>query len=372
MADDYVALPFVADQAQIADDAITRLQARWSDWTPNDADLESIFIEELAPMAADLATLAAAMPPEALQVAGADLFQIPALAATSAQTTVTLTAQDTAGYTVYAGAQIEIDGYAFDIVSDVVIAPGGATAAAVPVVADVAGSDANGLTGALTASISVPIYITAIVVDADTAGGTDDEDPNTYLSRLSRALRLRSKTLVTTTDYEIEATEQAGVGRAHATATVSTKTMVVTVTDALGAACTSGVKTALQADFNFYTLSNWTVLVADSTYHAVAITYVCKAYPGYDTTDLQARINAALTGALGPAEYSQLFGGPGANQWWNAPTIRANQLIALIGNIQGVDYVTSVQINALSLGADYTMSGTVPLPTAGTMIGTVT
>jgi Baseplate J-like protein len=366
---DYVDLPFVTDPSQIADDAIAALQARWDGWIPNDADMESITIEALSPMAANLAALAAMMPPAALRQAGA-LFGVFPLDATPAQTTVTLTAQDNAGYTAYADQQIDIDGTAFALVSDAVIAPGATSVAGVPVIATVPGSAANGLTGLLTASISLPIQIVTITVESPTSGGADAEDDPTFLSRFSRALRLRAKTLVTPTDYELEATEQAGIGRAHASANVTTKTMTVTIADSNGLAVPAPVKAALAADYDTYRCSNWTVAVADATYTAVSVTWAATAYPGYDQTALAARINALLQSVLSPPGYGALWGGSSAGSWWNEPTIKINKLIALVGNVEGVDDVTSILINGAA--ADFTMSGTVALPSgAGVMSGTV-
>ena len=46
-----------------------------------------------------------------------------------------------------------------------------------------------------------------------------------------------------------------------------------------------------------------------------------------------------------------------------------NKMIALIGNVEGVDTCTSVLINGVA--ASLTMTGTIPLPTPGTFTGVV-
>jgi Baseplate J-like protein len=366
---DYVDLQVVTDANQLADDAIAYLQTIWPDWEPNEGDQESIMVEALAPMAANAANVASQMPPEALYALGTNLYNLPPYLATAAVTTVTFTAQDNAGYDIPAGSEINIDGYAFATSADVSI-PGSAPAVTgVQVVCETAGADANGLTGVVTAPISTPIQITGITVEAATADGADDEDPNAYLSRFSRAVRLRAKTLVTPTDYEIEATEQPNIGRAHADVNATTKTMTVTVTALDGTAAASADKTALLADLSTYRCSNWTVAVANPTYTAVSVTWAATALPGYDHTDLQSRINSQLAGVLSPTGYGQLWGGSTGSDWWNEPTIAINQIIALIGGVQGVQVCTSVHLNGST--SDLVMSGTVPLPTPGTISGTV-
>jgi Baseplate J-like protein len=367
---DYVNLPFVTDPNALGDAAIVSLQATWPDWEPGDSDMESILIEALAPMAANVAAIAAQMPPAALQTAGTVLWGLPPNPALPAQTTMTFTARDSAGYTIAAGQQVSIDGWAFALASDVNIGAGETSVTGQLVIASTPGAGGNDLRGIVVEPYSLGLAITGYVVEAPTAGGADAEDPLAYLSRLSRAQRLRARTLVTPVDYEIEACEQPGIGRAHASPNVTTKTMTVTVADPNGLAVLPAIKTALAADFAVYVCANWTVALADPTYTKVSVTWAATAYPGYDATALAAQINGTLANVLSPAGYGALWGGASAGSWWNQPTIAVNRLIAIIGGVEGVMVCTSVLINGAAV--DLAMAGAVPLPTAGAMTGVVT
>ena len=308
---DFVDVPFTVDPTTLALNAVLALQAAWADtdWIGNEGDQEVILIEAVAPMAANVAAVAAQMPAAALGQAGASLWNLPPYPAVPAQTTVTLTAKDTAGYTVPAGNQLSIDGFAFQLIADAVIPSGVNLLAGVGVVASVAGAASSGLAGLVVQNVSMPIDIVSATVDAPTADGADAETWPVYLARLSRAQRLRAKTLVTPTDYELEAINWPGIGRAYASPNVATKVMTVTVTDDQGDVVASGVKAALLADLTLYACANWTIVLADPTYTEVSVTWAATAFPGYDHTDLASRINVMLASMLTPVSYGLLWGG---------------------------------------------------------------
>jgi hypothetical protein len=373
---DFVALDFNVDAGQLADDAIEALRGTWSDWEPNDGDLEVIQIEELAPMAAAVAEVAANMPAAALRAFAQKCLGMTYEAGVSASTTVSLTFVDNAGYTVLAGSQLEIDGFAFQINSDAVIAAGSTTLTGVPVSAVDPGSDANALTGALTSSLTVPPFVISIAVESPTAGGTDEEGDDAFTARISRDLQLRAKSLVTTRDFELEALDQQGIGRAHAVGDTA-RAVTVTITDSNGETVATGIKTALQADYNLYRLVNTTFTIVDPSYCIVNVTWVVTAQPGIDPADLLSRINVMLAATLTPAVWGVPPLGNPTTGWVNDTVVRVNVLIGLISDIQGVQYVESVTLSSPTSGAtvggsgDLTMPGTVPLPRNGTFAGTV-
>ena len=59
---DYVELTFTTDEQTLADNAVANLQTTWTDWMPNDADVDLVLIETLAPYATAAVQHASWMP----------------------------------------------------------------------------------------------------------------------------------------------------------------------------------------------------------------------------------------------------------------------------------------------------------------------
>ena len=365
-------MDLTTDALTLADNAVAALQAKWPGWQPNDGDLEVVQIEALAPMAQNAAETAALAPPAIFRKFGTDLYGVPYQAGSASSTTTTwsIVANPT-GRTIPAGAQINIDGTAFAVFADQVLAAGVLSVSGVIVVATQTGSAANGLAGASVSLISALDWVSGVTVATATAGGSDEEFDDAYDDRLARELQLRAKTLVTSRDFEIIALSQPGVGRATASNNGS-RAVSVTIADAFGEVVPTPTKTALIAIYATYRQVNTVVTVSDPTYTTVNVVYTVKAYPGFDPTDLTSRINAMLAGVLSPAQWGQptTFGNPGSPAWFNETSVRLNKIINLIGDVQGVDYVVSLTLNGAA--ADLTLSGTVPLTRAGTTSGTIT
>jgi uncharacterized phage protein gp47/JayE len=243
------------------------------------------------------------------------------------------------------------------------------------VTASVIGEVANDLAGDLVAPITALAFVADVTLDAPTGGGTERETDDDYQDRGSRELELGAKTLVTGRDYEIWALSRPGIGRAVATADVPARTIEVTVVDPAGDVVATADKTALAADYEANRLSNWIVTIADATYTPVSITYAVRPYPGFDTTDLVARIDAALQAYLSADGFGrQKTTGEttaATRTWLPDNVVRRNKLIDLIGDVDGVDYVDSLTITGAGGDGNRTLPGTVALPTPGTMTGSV-
>jgi hypothetical protein len=151
----------------------------------------------------------------------------------------------------------------------------------------------------------------------------------------------------------------------------------VYVADAAGEAMGASWKTAMLAVFNDYRLVNTIITISDPTYTTITVTYTVKAYPGFDPVDLKDRINAELANYLGPANWGKpTYGDPSsAPGWVNDTVVRQFKLVDLIGNVMGVDYVSSLSISGSAgsaSGSNWQMPGTVALPRSGAHVGTIT
>lgn len=373
----FVTVPITTDSQTLADDAVERLRDQWEGWEPNDGDLEVVQIEALAPMAQNAAETAATMFPAAFRAYGTDLVGIAYEFGAPASGTVMFTLTDTDGHTVPAGTEVDIDGFAFRTTTDAVVAPLADTAPLVPVTATESGAAQNNLIGSTVTMISALAFVESVTVDSSTSGGADPEDDTDYQNRLARELQLRAKTLVTTRDFEVEAMSYPGVGRAVAIAD-SARHVTVILTDAQGESVSTDIKDALVDIFANYRQVNTIVTVVDATYTTVNVTWAVVAYPGFDLVDLEDRINATLADLLSPDNWGRPknFGDPGTpDSWYNEPVVRRLKLVDVVGDVEGVDYVTTMTITGsagtVDGNGDLTMPGSVALPRPGTIGGVV-
>jgi len=372
-AADYVTVPFDADEAALADGAIENLQSTWDGWEPDDADIEVVLIETLAPFAAVAIANASQIPPAALIAIGTKLYGIPYQQGAPAQTTVTLTFLDDAGgYFVAAGSEFDLGAFAFSTVADVTSVAGDAQVTGVQVVAGDVGAAFNGLTGSDWASVTLPVWVTDLTVEAPTSDGADPQDATDYLNMVSRELQLRGRMVVTLPDYELTAIDTVGIGRAYAETTAAGD-VTVYLADPAGEPVPADVKAALAAVFAQARMTNTTVALSDFNYTQIDIDYAVIALPNFDLAQLIVSINSALEGALSPSGYGAVtFGQPGSGSTSLQAdnTIRITKLIALIGTVPGVAYVVNDSIQINGANADFPMPGPVALPRPGAFNGT--
>lgn len=378
MAEFFIEVPITTDKLTLADNAKTRLIEEWPTWAPNDADLEVVVLEETAGMAADSAESASRVPSSIFRAYGTKLIGLPYSTGVPATSTVTIDFVDDAGHEVRAGSEIDVDGFAFTIDVDVTVGSGTASASGVAITAAEDGSDANDLPGNVAAMITSNSAVENITLEQPTANGEDAEDDGDYQDRLSGDLELQARTLVTARDYELMSLNRlktlgAQVPRAKAVQDVDTKHVNVTVMDE-GEPISAAWKDAILEELDFYRVSNWIVAMVDPTYTVVDVTYEIHSYPGYGRDDLLARVDSMLADTLTPGNW-----GRPKNQgdptrpvpWFADNVVRVNKLIDLIGDVEGVDYVTTLTIAGAGVDGNLTLPGTVALPRPGTMTGSL-
>lgn len=112
---------------------------------------------------------------------------------------------------------------------------------------------------------------------------------------------------------------------------------------------------------------NFVVNIEAAQYTPLTVVWDAKAYPNFDLAALKIEVNAAITDYLSPANWGTRPYSA-ARVWDNTPVVRANKLIQLIENVDGISYVNTVTINGL---ANVTMPGIAPLPVPLTPTGNV-
>lgn len=348
----YVQLPFTTTPSGLEDDAVAFLESKWSNWSPNDADMEVIQIEAVAPMATNAAQIASNMPPAALIAFGTKLLGVPYGNGTPATAVAKFTISFFgSGSEIPAGTVIDIEGIAFQTVSAIVVPTFEESEGSIEVTGEVRASDvgeaANDLPGVSWQSVTLPVFVVDMVLEAPTGGGVNQEDDSEYLNKISRELQRRAKSTITLIDFEIVALEEQGVGAATA-AGLPTKprTIRVYLKSPEGTVVGKEIKEAIEAEYVKTRMVNAQVSILDPTYSKITPTWRAMALPGVDTANLEAMGNAALEAALSPGPWGTPTSAQPGLSWVNQPIVHVNKLIGILSSVAGLDYVESLTLEA--------------------------
>lgn len=128
-----------------------------------------------------------------------------------------------------------------------------------------------------------------------------------------------------------------------------------------GTALNSDTLTATAAWLQTYREANFLEYTRGPTYTTIYVTTQIKCLPSADATGTTAAVKAALLSYLSPTGFGQAGTSGTTNSGWiNDPFIRYNKLIALGGNIPGVDEVVT-----LTVGTSASPVGVVDVPVFG-------
>lgn len=214
----YIGVSTETDPDVLTTAAEQYLMANIPGWVPNDSNLEIWLITALAQMLATSRDVASIVPDMIFEYFGTTIANLPPISASQSEVQGTITVQDNAGYDIPAGIQFGFQATGstlviFRTLNDTVILPGGDTAVNVIMMAEIAGSASNGLTGAMTI-IDPLVFITSCVATTTSEGGVDAETSTAYLPRLVAELQLLAPRPILPNDFAVLATSIAGVYRA--------------------------------------------------------------------------------------------------------------------------------------------------------------
>jgi uncharacterized phage protein gp47/JayE len=362
---------------------LSSLQSSYPQYQPAQGNLEYVLAQIIAASAADLGQMCVSGGTELFRTFGTNLLQLPYQQGNPAIAVVTVTAQDTAGYTLPAGTQLTLTSAGAPLgfqTSSALTIPNGTTSGTVNVQAVQAGSLFNGA-GAPAQLVSTLTWVAGISVTSVASGGTDPEDDTHYLNRLVQTLQLLAPRPITASDYATIAenftpapgTDQEEVGRATAidgydpgSGTYGNEREVtVCVTDANGNALNSDTLTAIQGYLTGLREVNFIVNVVSPNYTTIYV--ACQIHPltGFVGSSVQAAVQAALLSYLSPANWG--LAPTGSAGWTNYQTIYKSRLLATIQNVAGVDYVERLKFDVNSHPTnndDLLLPGAFPLPTS--------
>jgi hypothetical protein len=371
----------------LEDDAFEYIQGYFDIWEPTDGNLEVVLIGAIAELLGVLYGTASETGTEIFRYFGT-LAGVPPLDPAQASGDSTWTMVDDAGYIIPAGTQLGIvgldgDDVGFQTVEDVTVPNGETATDAGEVLIEAIDPGINGtdLSGDIEVISPQLAYVESAVVVGVTQGGTDGELEDEYLARLAAALSLQAPRPILPQDFaDIYRINNADVDRAvaidgyNADDETEDNERCVTVfgVDVDGEPLSGAIKSAAEDDLRARREVNFLVFVDDPVYTEVAVDFTAVALPGFDLADVKTEAEAAVAAFLSPSNFGGSFQG---NTWVNDTKIRHYDLIAEIDHVPGINYVTLVKLaedGDTTVAADLDLDGIVPLPRAGTIVGTVT
>jgi hypothetical protein len=198
---DYLDLGITTDPSALANNALDYIANNVEGWEPNEGNLEVILIEAIAPMAAALSEAAGNVPLQIFANYGTQLLNLPYQQGQYATVQLTFIAQDTAGYTIPAGAYLTIGGFGFATQEEAVIL-NEHSSIVVTAIAVEAGAAYNGHGQSEGVElVDALAFIQSVTANGPSSGGADAETDLAYVNRLATYLTLQAPRPITETDY---------------------------------------------------------------------------------------------------------------------------------------------------------------------------
>lgn len=375
----YIEFPLEISAETLIEEVFAELEAQIDGWEPAAGNLETFLIRAIVyRLIVPLAQLAADVPPEIFDRWGEEITEVKRRESISATALSTWTLTDKVGRKIPAGTEIGLrrpDGSlkGFRVVEDVIVAVGSEVTKAGEVVLEAIdpGTDGNELSGTGSVEGALGFVLSAVVL-GESSGGEDAEEPIAYLGRLRETMKTLAPRPIIANDVAILARNHVGVGRsvaidnynAETKAKEQEKTTTVVVTNEAGLPCTAPVKAAVLADLKAKREANYIFFVVDAEYKEIDLTCVFVEQPGYSHAAVKESLEAALNEFFSARFFGQRPPGD-ASSWVNATTVRYQDLVTVVNNVEGLDYYTTLKMalkGAEQKAEDLALGGTYPLP----------
>jgi hypothetical protein len=371
---DVFAVPLSALPADIRDQQTAEMRTLMPAWRPVPGAPDTNMLASSAQVSAESrAALNDRLANEIRELLGS-IFGVPRGLGTPAGSTITLTAIDTAGHQLDAGATVFLGDAELETIEDLDIAAGTSTGS-VAVQTIEFGADFNDLAGDVELDSLDWLAEGGVALDAPLSGGTDPETIEAYDLRLRDEMRILSPTPVTAENVAIYVRRNPAVGWAWAIKgydadtglSDQARTVTAVVATAVGGTLLDPVLETIRADLVVRRETNWNVFVVSPSYVTVAVTATVVIDPEHDKPTVLAGVQAALQAVLAPGGWMRPQAGDGTPANFQPErTIHKNALIAEAAQVDGVSYIKTLQIGDGS--SDHvTLSTPRELPQAGTI-----
>lgn len=344
--------------------AVATLQARWPDWTPSATNVEMAILEALAiEVGENIFTINRL--PSAMIYYLMSLYGMERYSGSPPSVEVVFTAQDDTGYVIPAGTEVAIlipngEYMSFYTVIDLTI-PSPETTGTVVATATVYTDIANGMaTGTEVVLVDSVVGIESAETGGLIYGGDVPETDEAFRLRGVQRLQRLVDTLVTADHFTQAALEDPTIVRATTIDNYDADEVgdpgdhpgsVTVYVYGEGAALSTEAKAALAGSLEERAAANLTVTVKDPTITSVSVTTEIVPLPGFSSASVIGSVVDRLN------EYLS------TQNWAWSGTVRRNELISVIDQVTGVDYVATLTVPA----ADVELSGAAALVSPGTM-----
>jgi uncharacterized phage protein gp47/JayE len=389
---EYIDLALTADATALSDESKQYMTDQIPGWTARPGNVESIMFEANGQMGAEVIDQASEVPPVVFAYLGQWLLGISLREATPATATAEFTFDGLA--TVPAGSLFTApnpDGnsYVFQTDADVRsdVAPTTTTVTALE-----PGSAANGSAG-MGEMLDAIDGVSGVTMSGAT-GGSDEEDPDAYLDRLTDALTILAPRPILPGDFATLARQVPGVGRtlsidlyqpsnaeggfgqprdaASHTPVERCDTVAITAEDG-----TMPSDSLMQTVWNTLDAArevNFLVYVIPPTYTTIDVQATVTRFQGFDSATVKAAAEEMMRTWLDPLAWGSQSSGE-IQSWSRDTKVRIFEAVDFLNRADGVFFVETVQLrkhgDAAWSNVDIALTGTAPLPFAGDITVTV-
>jgi uncharacterized phage protein gp47/JayE len=342
-------------------DALTNMQVDFPEWVPRVGSAEVVLLETFALLVND-AIFAANRVPDGIVQAMLKFYGVERSPGVKPSTTLKFSAANANGLTVPADSAVGVDpGNGLDPVvfrTDVeLVIPAGNDYGIVSATGTEYTSRANTVpAGTYLELLEASLWIDTVQINTAISGGADPETDAEFIQRGVNRFGRMSDTLVTANDFFLFVSESPYVTKVTvvdnmdpATWPVEEPGHITIVMWGIGTTLTSPQKTSISEAIDLLKQLNLVVHLEDSLIETVDVQAEITYKPGYSQAGVVDAVDDALRAYLTP------------ETWDGGDTVRRNELITLISNIDGVDYVTDL----VEPAADISLNNPGDLPQAG-------
>lgn len=353
----YVDPELLDDETAVAEGNLAAIADLIPGWQPSEGDFEVAMIEGVSIVEATAMSEIKSVERNNYAGFAENILRLYRQPAQPSGSQVTITVQDTAGYTIPAGFQAvfatpEGDSVAVATTVDAVIGAGFDSISAIPVASLETGEAQNGATGD-SIDRDPLVYVTQVTLEQPTANGADEEPLKEYLDEAVAKAQRISFLPLTPADYASAALELGGVARTlvlnrynPATAPADAPGHITILAIDADGQPISDIK---QAELETYLQSvdqilGATVHTQDVVIDTINVTVTLKAADGYTGAEAQTAATDAITTLLDPAKWNYDATEPG---FWKSGigTLTIFDIDRVLDDLPQVKQVVTVQLN---------------------------
>lgn len=357
---------FDRSDQEIIETALAQAQINMPEWTPREGHTEVLLIEALALEMAEAVVAINRLPGATLETllrfagVGRDFGAAPTA-------TATIHCADATGHSIPGGTRIyapTADGAGTVVM--LVEPPGaeiptGQTSATVSLIADIFTDAANGVpAGTLLQMVSHLPFVESVVLNSPITDGRSPETDEVWRDRGVNRLARLSEALVLPRHFEAAALENANVARCVVVDNYDPNTpetedpghVTVAVLGDGGALLSEETKAEIEAELEDAAIAVLQVHVVDLTIVLVTISVQVHPSDASDPDAVTAAVARAIDDYLDPLTWT--YGG----------TVRRNEIVSLVDQVFGVDWVGEVVIQGANAAGDLILPEQAAVPSA--------